>query len=66
MTTIAEQAKDVKAAAASGLAAEVLAVFATDQAALAAGGIPPGAVAVGDQLAAFTLPDATGQLRTLD
>ena len=66
MTTIAEQAKDVKAAAASGLAAEVLAVFATDQAALTAAGIPSGAVAVGDQLATFALPDTTGQLRTLD
>ena len=66
MTTIAEQANDVKAAAARGLPAEVVAVFASDQAALAADGIPTGAVAVGDQLAAFTLPDATGQLQTLD
>ena len=66
MTTIAEQANDVKATAASRLPAEVVAVFASDQAALAAGGIPTGAVAVGDQLAAFTLPDATGQLQTLD
>jgi peroxiredoxin len=66
MTTIAEQANDVKAAIASQLPAEVVAVFASDQAALAAGGIPTGAVAVGDKLAAFTLPDATGQPRTLD
>ena len=66
MTTIAEQANDVKATATSRLPAEVVAVFASDQAALAAGGIPSGAVAVGDQLAAFTLPDATGQLQTLD
>jgi peroxiredoxin len=66
MTTIAEQANDVKAAAASSRPAEVVAVFASDQAALAAGGIPTGAVAVGDQLAPFTLPDATGQLQTLD
>ena len=41
-------------------------MFASDQAALAAGGIPPGAVAVGDKLAPFALPDATGQTRTLD
>jgi len=66
MTTIAEQANNVKATAASRLPAEVVAVFASDQAALTAGGIPSGAVAVGDQLATFTLPDATGQLRTLD
>jgi peroxiredoxin len=66
MTTIAEQANEVKAAATSSLPAEVVAVFASDQAALAADGIPTGAVAVGDELAAFTLPDATGQLQTLD
>jgi peroxiredoxin len=66
MTTIAEQANDVKAAAASRLPAQVVAVFADDQAALAAGGIPAGAVAVGDKLAAFALPDASGQTRTLD
>ena len=66
MTTIAQQANDVKAAAASRLPAEVVAVFASDQAALAAGGIPTGAVAVGDRLAPFALPDATGRTRTLD
>ena len=56
----------MKATAASRLPAEVVAVFASDQAALAAGGIPTGAVAVGDKLAPFALPDATGQTRTLD
>jgi peroxiredoxin len=66
MTTIAEQVNDVKASAAGSLPAEVVAVFASDQAALAAAGIPAGAVAVGDTLAAFALPDATGQTRTLD
>jgi peroxiredoxin len=66
MTTIAEQVKDVKAAAASGLPAEVVAVFASDQSALAAGGVPAGAVSAGDKLPAFTLPDATGQTWTLD
>jgi peroxiredoxin len=65
MTTIAEQANNVKAAA-SRLPAHVVAVFASDQAALAAGGIPTGAVALGDKLAGFALPDATGQIRTLD
>jgi peroxiredoxin len=66
MTTIAEQVNDVKAAAATRLPAEVVAVFASDQAALADRGIPAGAVAVGDKLAPFALPDATGQTRTLD
>jgi peroxiredoxin len=66
MTTIAEQVSDVNAAAATGLPAEVVAVFASDQAALADRGIPAGAVAVGDKLAPFALPDATGQTRTLD
>jgi peroxiredoxin len=66
MTTIAEQANNVKAAAASALPAEVVAVFASDQATLAAGGVPPGAIAVGDKLAPFALPDSTGNTTTLD
>ncbi len=66
MTTIAEQVNDVKAAAGTRLPAEVVAVFASDQAALADHGIPAGAVAVGDKLGPFALPDATGQTRTLD
>lgn len=66
MTTIAEQANEVKAAAAGALPAEVVAVFESDQAALAAGGVPPGAVSVGDTLAPFALSDATGQIRTLE
>jgi peroxiredoxin len=66
MTTIAEQANEVKAAAASQLPAEVVAVFASDQAALAAGGVPAGAVSVGDTLPGFALSDATGQTRTLE
>ena len=41
-------------------------MFASDQAALAAGGVPAGAVSVGDRLAPFSLPDATGLTRTLD
>jgi peroxiredoxin len=66
MTTIAEQVNEVKATAASRLPAEVVAVFASDQAALAAGGVPAGAVSVGDTLAPFALPDATGRTRTLE
>jgi peroxiredoxin len=65
MTTIAEQVTELKAAAADRLPAEVVAVFASDQAALAAEGIPDGAVSAGDQLAPFALPDATGRTRTL-
>jgi peroxiredoxin len=66
MTTIAEQANAVTTAASTRLPAEVVAVFASDQAALAARGIPAGAVSVGDTLAPFALPDSSGQTRTLD
>ena len=66
MQTIAEQVNEVKAAAASRLPAEVVAVFASDQAALAAAGVPAGAVSVGDTLPPFSLSDATGQIRTLE
>ena len=66
MPTIAEQVNEVKATAASRLPAEVVAVFGSDQAALAAAGVPAGAVSVGDTLAPFALPDATGQTRTLE
>src|ERR1700752_3315418 len=66
MTTIAEQANEVKAAAASQLPAEVVAMFESDQAALAAAGVPARAVSVGDTLAPFALSDATGQTRTME
>jgi peroxiredoxin len=66
MSTIAEQVNDLKAAAAGRLPAEVLSVFAADQAALTAEGIPPGSVKAGDKLSSFALPDATGQTVTLD
>jgi peroxiredoxin len=66
MPTITEQATQVKAASATRLPAEVVAAFASDQAALAAGGVPAGAVSVGDTLAPFALSDATGQTCTLD
>ena len=66
MTTIAEQVTEIKAAAAGRLPAEVLAAFASDQGTRPAGGVPAGAVSVGDTLPPFALPDATGQTRTLD
>src|ERR1700722_2861171 len=65
MTTIAEQVIELNAAATTRLPSEVVAVFASDQAALAAQGIPTGAVSVGAQLPPFGLPDATGRSRTL-
>jgi len=66
MTTIAEQANEVKAAAASRLPGEVVAVLESDQAELAARGVPATAVSVGDQLTPFALSDATGQTRALE
>jgi peroxiredoxin len=66
MATIAEQVKEMKAIAAGRLPADVLAVFASDQAALTESGVPSAAVAVGDKLPAFALPDATGKSRTLE
>ena len=66
MSTIAEQAEEIRAAGASRLPAEAVAAFGADQAALAAAGIPAGSVRVGDTVAPFALPDATGQIRTLD
>lgn len=66
MATIAEQVVDVKAAAAGRLPAEVSTVFAADQAALVAAGIPSRAVSVGDKVSPFTLLDATGQPRSLE
>ncbi len=59
--TIQEQSDQVKAASAGRLPAEVLEVFARDQAAWRAKGRPADAVAVGDVLSDFTLPDATGR-----
>ena len=66
MATIAEQANDVKTASADRLPPEVVAAFASDQAALTAGGIPVGAIKVGDRLTPFELSDATGNTTTLD
>ena len=58
--TIQEQSDQVKVASAGRLPAEVLETFARDQAEWRARGRPVGAVAVGDVLTDFTLPDATG------
>jgi len=59
--TIQEQSEQVKAASAGRLPAEVLETFARDQAAFRAKGRPADAVAIGDVLSDFTLPDATGR-----
>lgn len=59
--TIQEQSDAVKAASAERLPAEVLATFTRDQATWQAKGRPTDAVAVGDELSDFTLPDATGR-----
>jgi peroxiredoxin len=66
MTTIAEQANEIKAAAASQLPTEVVAVFESDQAALSARGVPADAVSIDDTFPPFALQDATGQTRTLE
>ncbi|MGP0052551.1 MAG: peroxiredoxin-like family protein [Solirubrobacteraceae bacterium] len=63
--TIQEQSDELKAASAQRLPTEVLETFARDQAAWRAQGRPSGAVAVGDVLEDFTLPDATGRDLTL-
>jgi peroxiredoxin len=60
-TTIQEQSDALKAASAHRLPAEVLETFTRDQAAWRAKGRPADAVAVGDVLSDFALPDATGR-----
>ena len=59
--TIQEQSDQLKAASAGRLPAAVLDTFTRDQAAFIAKGRPADAVAVGDVLNDFTLPDATGR-----
>src|ERR1700733_4941974 len=66
MTTIADQDNEITTAAAKGLPGEVVAALTSDQEALAAAGVPAESVSVGDTIAPFALPDATGQTRTLD
>jgi peroxiredoxin len=63
--TIQEQSEQVKAASAGRLPPEVLETFGRDRAAWRAKGRPADAVAVGDVLSDFTLPDATGRDVTL-
>ncbi len=59
--TIQQQSDELKAASAGRLPADVLTAFARDQAAWRAKGRPANAVAVGDVVSDFTLPDATGK-----
>jgi peroxiredoxin len=59
-TTIQQQSDELQAASATRLPAEVLETFTRDQAAWRAKGPSVDAVAVGDVLSHFTLPDATG------
>lgn len=59
--TIQEQSDQIGAASRHRLPTEVLETFARDQAAWQAQGRPADAVAVGDVLSDFTLPDATGR-----
>jgi peroxiredoxin len=59
--SIQEQSDELKVASAGRLPAEVLETFARDQAAWQANGRPADAVAVGNLLNDFVLPDATGR-----
>ena len=56
--TIKQQAEQLGAASAGRLPAEVLEIFNRDRQTMLARGAPPDAVAAGDVLADFTLPDA--------
>jgi len=58
--TIQEQSEQVQAAAAERLPAEVIATFTHDRNAMLERGMPTHAVAPGDLLEDFTLPNATG------
>jgi hypothetical protein len=58
--TIKEQSEQVQAAAAERLPAEVVATFTHDRKAMIERGMPTHAVAPGDLLQDFTLPNATG------
>jgi len=59
--TIQEQSDQLQAASAGRIPAEVLEIFARDRAVLRECGKPADAVAAGDLLQDFTLPDATGK-----
>jgi peroxiredoxin len=58
--TIKEQSEQVQAATAGRLPAEAVATFTHDRKAMLERGIPANAVAPGDLLQDFTLPNATG------
>jgi peroxiredoxin len=58
--TIKEQSDQLKTASAGRLPAEVAEIFAADQARFRGDGRPSNAVAPGDVLEEFTLPDANG------
>jgi len=66
MTTIREQSDQMKVAAAAQLPADILAVFDRSIQEFVDTGIPYGAIAVGDELGAFTLDDATDTRVSLD
>lgn len=59
--TIKEQSDQLKSASAGRLPAEVVETFTRDREKQLADGVPPDAVAGGDALEEFTLPDANGQ-----
>lgn len=59
--SIQEQSEQVRAASVGRLPADVLETFVRDQADWRAKGRPADAVAIGDVLSDFTLPDATGR-----
>jgi peroxiredoxin len=64
-TTIQQQSDEVQVASAARLPAEVLETFTRDQATWRAQGPSADAVAVGDVVGDFTLPDATGRAVSL-
>jgi peroxiredoxin len=64
--TIQERADQIKAASAQHLPADVLEIFVRDRASLNAAGRPANSVTVGDVVSDFELPDATGQLVSLE
>jgi len=63
--TIQEQSDQLQAASAGRVPPEVLEIFARDRAVLRERGTPTRAVAAGDLLKDFTLPDATGKVVSL-
>lgn len=60
MSSIAQQAAEVSAASTAHLPAEIAQVFTDEQQRWRERGEPAGAIAAGEKLADFTLPDANG------